>query len=230
MTQPLPELRNGRLLQCVADHPAVGSKHGAGPAFACPGEPQRLIDQKTWEGVRAILRESPRIRANNSRSRTQALLKGLLHGLDGAAFSPTLTRKGNRLYRYYVSQTVMKHGAGACPVACVPAAEIEAAIMERLRGMLRAPEAVIATWRATRPECGGLVEDDVRQALTALDPLWAELFPAEQARIVELLIERVDIGTQGLTIRFRDTGLARLAAESSITSCHRETASSPMSR
>ena len=27
-----------------------------------------------------------------------------------------------------------------------------------------------------------------------LDPLWDELFPAEQARIVQLLVERVDVG------------------------------------
>ena len=33
-------------------------------------------------------------------------------GPDGAAFSPTHTRKGGKLYRYYVSQTVLKHGAG----------------------------------------------------------------------------------------------------------------------
>jgi len=178
-----------------------------------PGEHQRLIDQKTWERVRAILRESPRIRANHTRSQTPALLKGLLFGPDGAAFSPTHTRKVGRLYRYYVSQTVLKHGAGACPVARVPAAEIEAAVVERLRGMLRAPEAVIATWRAARPESGGLSEDDVRQALTALDPLWAELFPAEQARIVQLLIERVDIGTDGLKLRFRDKGLAQMVTE-----------------
>ena len=29
-----------------------------------------------------------------------------------------------------------------------------------------------------------------------LDPLWDELFPAEQARIVQLLVERVDVGTR----------------------------------
>ena len=178
-----------------------------------PGEHQRLIDQKTWERVRAILRESPRIRANHTRSQTPALLKGLLFGPDGAAFSPTHTRKVGRLYRYYVSQTVLKHGAGACPVARVPAAEIEAAVVERLRGMLRAPEAVIATWRAARPECERLSEDDVRQALTALDQLWAELFPAEQARIVQLLIEHVEIGTDGLKLRFRDKGLAQMVTE-----------------
>jgi hypothetical protein len=41
--------------------------------------------------------------------------------------SPTHTRKGNRLYRYYVSREVLKRGPEACPVGRVPAAEIEAA-------------------------------------------------------------------------------------------------------
>jgi site-specific DNA recombinase len=44
-----------------------------------------------------------------------------------------------------------------------------------------------------------------------LDPLWDELFPAEQARIVALLIERVDIGTDGLGVRLRVDGLSGLA-------------------
>ena len=49
--------------------------------------------------------------------------------------------------------------------------------------------------------------------LAAFDSLWAELFPAEQARIIQLLIERVDIGTNGLKLRFRDKGLAQMVAE-----------------
>jgi DNA invertase Pin-like site-specific DNA recombinase len=189
----------------------IGEAVHKGTGYA--GEHQRLIDQKTWDRVHAILQESPRLRANNTRTETPALLKGLLFGEDGAAFSPTHTRKGDRLYRYYVSQTVLKHGAGKCPVARVPAAEIEAAVIDQIRGMLRAPEVVVASWRAAQPECEGLQEDEVREALAALDPLWAELFPAEQARIIQLLIERVDIGTNGLKLRFRDKGLAQMVAE-----------------
>ena len=56
-------------------------------------------------------------------------------------------------------------------------------------------------------------EDEVREALAALDPLWAELFPAEQARAIQLLIERVEVGTGGLKIRFREKGLAAIATE-----------------
>ena len=50
-------------------------------------------------------------------------------------------------------------------------------------------------------------------ALQQLDPLWDELFPAEQARIVTLLVERVDIGTDGFDLRLRLDGLAGLARE-----------------
>ncbi|MCA3575639.1 MAG: recombinase family protein [Aestuariivirga sp.] len=189
----------------------IGEAVHKGTGYA--GEHERLIDQKTWDRVHSILQESPRLRANNTRAETPALLKGLLYGEDGAAFSPTHTRKGDRLYRYYVSQTVLKHGAGDCPVPRVPAAEIEAAVVDQIRAMLRAPEVVVATWKAARHELEEVSEAEVREALITLDPLWAQLFPVEQARVVQLLIERADIGIEGLKLRFRDKGLAQMVAE-----------------
>ena len=50
-------------------------------------------------------------------------------------------------------------------------------------------------------------------ALAELDPLWDELFPAEQARIVQLLVEQVEVGPDGLTIRLRSEGLASLVQD-----------------
>ena len=41
--------------------------------------------------------------------------------------TPTHTRRGEKLYLYYVSQSVLKRGADACPVGRVPAAETEVA-------------------------------------------------------------------------------------------------------
>ena len=51
-----------------------------------------------------------------------------------------------------------------------------------------------------------------------LDPLWDELFPAEQARIVRLLVERVEVGPAGADIRLRVAGLAGLIRDLSTTS------------
>ena len=69
------------------------------------------------------------------------------------------------------------------------------------------------TWKAARAQASGITESDARAALLQLDPLWDELFPAEQARIVALLVERVDISKDGLNVRIRIDGLGSLARE-----------------
>src|SRR3977135_2293846 len=84
------------------------------------------------------------------RPATPALLKGLLFGPNGAAMSPTHTRKAGRLYRYYISQSVMKQGANACPVRQIPAGESERMGITQRRSLLQTPEVIVQTWRAAR--------------------------------------------------------------------------------
>ena len=180
---------------------------------AYPGEHEAIIGQDLWDKVHAILAENARTRSAHTRAQTPALLKGLLFGPSGAAMSPTHTRKGNRLYRYYVSQDVLQRGRDACPIGRVPAAEIEAVVIDQLRGVFRQPEIVVGTWRAARAEEDDVTEDQAREALLQLDPLWDELFPAEQARIAQLLVDRVDVRTHGVEVRLRPNGLAGLVRE-----------------
>jgi len=56
-------------------------------------------------------------------------------------------------------------------------------------------------------------EQDVAAALKTIDPLWAELFPAEKERLVRLLVESVTVRPDGLSVRLRPGGLTALAAE-----------------
>ena len=72
------------------------------------------------------------------------------------------------------------------------------------RSFRKAPISAIADW---------VTEAEVRDALLSLDPLWDELFPAEQARIVQLLVERVEIHPDGLDLRLRVEGLQTLVAD-----------------
>ena len=179
---------------------------------AYPGEHQGVITRKIFDRVQAILEENATTRGGN-RSQTPALLKGLIFGPSGRAMSPTHTRRRGRLYRYYVDQKVIKTGAGASSASRVPAAQIEAAVIDQLRILLRSPEVIVATWRAARKTASDLSEADVRDVLERLDPLWDELFPAEQARIVRLLVERVDVTVAGLDIRLKIDGLTDLASD-----------------
>ena len=101
----------------------------------------------------------------------------------------------------------------SCPVGRVPAGEIEEALVTQLRAVFRQPEIIAGTWKAARASANGVTEDDARKALQQFSPLWDELFPAEQARIIGLLVVRVDIRMEGLDVRLRVDGLSGLAQE-----------------
>jgi site-specific DNA recombinase len=60
-----------------------------------------------------------------------------------------------------------------------------------------------------------LDEADLTLALSAFDPVWGTLTPREQARLVQLLVERIDYdGSQGkVAITFQPTGIQTLADE-----------------
>jgi hypothetical protein len=94
----------------------------------------------------------------------------------------------------------------------VPAAEVEEAVIAQVRHLLCTPEVIARIWAAAKPE-GEVPEREVVQIVTAFAPLWEELFPAEQARIVRLLVERVDLAPDGMKVRLRAEGLQTLVAE-----------------
>ena len=154
----------------------VGDAVHKGTAY--PGEHQAIIDRALWDRVHAILRESPRKRAAHTRAQTPALLKGLIFGPTGRAMTPAHTRKGGKLYRYYVSTDVLKRDADACTVRRVPAAEIESAVVDQLRGLLRAPEIIVRTWRAERnrwatsrrPTCARRWSGSIRSGMSCSPP------------------------------------------------------------
>jgi site-specific DNA recombinase len=204
-------LDKGVLYRILNNRVYIGEAVHKGASY--PGEHQPIIDRKLWEQVHGLLKESPRSRAGHSRAQTPALLKGLIFGPSGCAMTPTHTRKAGKLYRYYVSTDVLRRSSEACTVRRIPAAEIEGAVMDQLRILLRSPDIIVKTWRAARQSIDDLKECDVREALHRLDPLWDELFPAEQSRIVQLLVERVDVYPDGADIRLRTEGLTRLVAD-----------------
>jgi len=72
---------------------------------------------------------------------------------------------------------------------------------------------VVGTWRAARTSAPDVTEQEVRQALEQLEPLWEELFPAERARIVRLLVDRVDVRADGAAVRLRLDGLGSLVRD-----------------
>jgi len=66
-------------------------------------------------------------------------------------------------------------------------------------------------------EADEVTEREVIDALRRLDPIWDELFPAKQARVVQLLVESVVVNPDGLEVCVRSDGLRSLITELSGT-------------
>jgi site-specific DNA recombinase len=105
-------------------------------------------------------------------------------------------------------------GYHSCPVTSVPAADAGGSGARHLQNLLAAPEPVARTWAAAKREGENkIAEREVTVLLADFATVWNELFPAEQARIVQLLVERVDVQEDALEVRIRAEGLASLVAE-----------------
>jgi site-specific DNA recombinase len=133
-------------------------------------------------------------------------------GLLGAAWRGP--RRRGRIYRYYVAREAIADGYETCAVTSVPAADVEGAVLDHVQKLLAAPELVARTWAAAKREGEDeITERDVTVLLADFATVWNELFPTEQARVVQLLVERVDVQENALEVRIRAEGLAGLIGE-----------------
>ncbi len=180
-----------------------------------PGEHQAIITPELWDQVHAILQKSPRQRAANTRAQTPALLKGLIFTDRGIAMTPTVTKKGSRHYRYYTSMDAIRNRAceGRDSFVRLNAGMVEGAVVQHIRSLLRTPEIAARAMDAARQNDPDIDEHDVVTALAGFDALWESLFPAEQARIARLLIERVTVSADGLAVDLRTEGLGSVIRE-----------------
>jgi hypothetical protein len=80
--------------------------------------------------------------------------------------------------------------------------------------LLAMPELVARTWAAAKREGEDkITEREVTVLLADFATVWNELFPAEQARIVQLLVERGDVQEDALEVRIRADGLVSFVGE-----------------
>ena len=90
---------------------------------------------------------------------------------------------------------------------------VEGAVVQHIRSLLRTPEIAARAVETTRRTDPDMDEQDVVTALVGFDGLWESLFPAEQARIARLLIERVTVSAEGLAVDLRTEGLGSVIRE-----------------
>lgn len=173
-----------------------------------------IIDEKLWSDAQAILASNGRVRGNATRAKVPYLLKGIVFGNDGRALSPWhTTKKNGRRYRYYIPQRDAKEFAGASGLPRLPADQLETAVLDQLRAIMRQPSMVGEIVPQAIALNDKLDEAQITVAMTRLDIIWEQLFPAEQTRIVKLLIEKVIVSPTNIELRLRANGIEQVVME-----------------
>ena len=179
-----------------------------------PGQHQAIIDRDVWDKARQINASNPHVRANSQRREMPAMLRGIIR-CEGCncAMTPYHARKKGKLYRYYTPSGILKTSCELCPVGSIPAGEIETIVLSQLKSIFKTPELIVRVWQKTREQEPNVKESQIREAFKHIDEVWDELFPAEQERIVKLLIQNIIVGKDGVDLRIRATGIGTLISQ-----------------
>jgi len=140
-----------------------------------PGEQSAIVELATWQQVQALLAENGQARAETLRTRSRALLQGLLHCKPcDCAMTPAQVTRGHRRYRYYTCSAAQRNGWHTCATKSVPALALERFVLEQMAAHV-----------------GPIA--------------WSALAPAEQAERLRQLVSRIDYdgasGQVAITLR-----------------------------
>ena len=174
-----------------------------------------IIAQDVWDRAHELLQTSPRQKSASSKRKSHAPLTGVLKcGGCMSAMSPVHTRKtGGKLYRYYSPSSYLRGGCPSCPIKRIAAREIEALVVSQLQTIFASPEMIMRVWKDAARQDRSINDHAVRDALSDLVPIWNELFPKEQERLIALMLETVVIHPDAVDIRVRAEGLESIVRE-----------------
>jgi hypothetical protein len=184
-----------------------------------PGVHTSIIDSDLWDRVHEVLAKDSHGRSVETkiRSRTDALLRGLLYAPSGERMYPTYSRKNGRKYHYYVSKSESRFGALGKTYERLPAPEIENAVIAQIRTVLTSPESIASVVRFIQRNGAQIDEATTVMAMGRLNNVWDQLFPVERHRIANLMIERIDLvhvgEVQGIKVKWQELGWNSLIGE-----------------
>ena len=173
------------------------------------GEQAAIITPEVWEQVREFLKSDAPQPCSARSLDSMAPLKGILRcGHCGSAMTPVYSsrHRGSQRYYYYRCLHKDKLGESDCPVRQVPAGEIERLVFEQLARVLAAPDIVVSVAKVAGVPAARVMD-------LFAHGFWKEITTAEKQRLAELLLDRVEVQEDGVTIIIKSRGVKSIIEE-----------------
>ncbi len=180
-------------LQKLLTNPLYVGRIRAGDEIV-DAEHEAIVDVETFEAVQACLAGNRVTNGSAPRTKRTALLAGILRcSACDAAMTRTATVKRRRSYAYYTCVRRQKEGAHVCPTAPVAASEIEAFVVDQVRGIGSDPKLIAAVVASAKAQAKARVKElanDVRMFDAEIKQLRGELsrarHDADDDRLAEI--------------------------------------------
>ena len=176
------------------------------------GEHDGIVPRELWDRVAAQLRSDSQGARNGIRATSPSLLAGLLRDAQGNRFIPSHAVKRGRRYRYYVGRSAKSNlHSAAGPTVRLPAGEIEALVLARLRSALESDHEIMHRL--------GFASDTpaFTQQLIASARKWSQewdsVAPAEIHKLVRSTIKRVILQERKVELYVSKSELRNVLAE-----------------
>jgi DNA invertase Pin-like site-specific DNA recombinase len=172
-----------------------------------------IINEEIWQKIQIIFGKNPseKVISPTMRMSVAPLLKGIMScGICGSTMTPTYTTKSGVKYRYYICAAKHKGRNDECAVGRITAKETENLVVSQLMNILKKPEFIV---QAMGKSAGEIPEHIIINHFKQIEKVWDELFPIEQARIINLLIKDVEVKPDGINISLFKQGLSSLSEE-----------------
>lgn len=197
----------GALYTLLRNCTYIGKVSHKGKVF--DGEHQRIVDQETWNRVETQLTTNRSKARRRRKAKAPSLLAGLLYDSRGNTMSPTHATKGEKRYRYYISQAVLKyekHKEG--DVLRVPAETVEIVCIEQLKSFLNNAGLLLKSLNHL-----GLAAHQQEQLVDLArqyDNSWDQLTLHEQIRHLKKIVERIELERKVIRIHIRLSAIIKL--------------------
>jgi hypothetical protein len=166
-----------------------------------PGQHPALIDDESGSTVRDQLAANTSDHWRKAKAAEPSLLAGLLVDARGGRLTPSHAVKKGRRYRYYVSAALITDiGTDRAQGWRLAATEIEEAVIRILANALTSPARLVERFGAA-----GMPGDQLGKLLSRAASIAAALggSPAERAKLVRELVEKIIVDEKTLTIKLR---------------------------
>lgn len=91
--------------------------------------------------------------------------------------------------------------------------DLEGIVFDQIKTIFRNPAMIVSTWKAAATMDEDITEDEVREGLQSIEAVWDHLYHKEQARLLQLFVERIRVEPEGVHIDLRTNGIKSLVLD-----------------